>query len=88
MPDVSRKVGKQRVQSASRQCVNVLLTAGVDGEHVPPALQRFPEVLALDVDRQLRANIETLQTQWFVRGLALKKLLRSQPQVRSAFRMC
>ena len=63
------------------QPARVLPCTGVDGEHVPPALQRFPEVLALDVDRQLRANIETLQTQWFVRGLALKKLLRSQPQV-------
>ena len=48
---------------------------------MPPALQRFPEVLALDVDRQLKVNVETLQSQWFVRGLALKKLLRSQPQV-------
>ena len=54
----------------------------MDGEHVQPALQRFPEVLALDVDCQLKANVDTLQTQWFVRGLALKKLLRSQPQVR------
>ena len=61
----------------------VSVRTGVDGEHVPPALQRFPEVLALDVDRQLKGNIETLQTQWFVRGLALKKLLRSQPQVQS-----
>ena len=48
---------------------------------MPSALQRFPEVLALDVNQQLRANAETLQSQWFVRGLALKKLLRSQPQV-------
>ena len=64
---------------SKRSC---FMSAGVEGEHMPPALQRFPEVLALDVERQLRANIETLQSTWFVRGLALKKLLRSQPQVR------
>ena len=46
------------------------------------ALARFPEALALPVDSQLRANVEALQSQWFVRGLALKKLLRTQPQVR------
>jgi len=44
-------------------------------------LTKFPEVLALDVASQLQKNVDTLQSQWFVRGLALKKLLRTQPQV-------
>lgn len=54
----------------------------MDEENIAAALARFPEVLALPVDSQLRANVEALQSQWFVRGLALKKLLRTQPQVR------
>ena len=57
------------------------LPAGVSGENLVPAIARFPEVLALSVDSQLRGNVETLQSEWFVRGLALKKLLRTQPQV-------
>lgn len=57
--------------------------AGVGAEDIAAALARFPEVLALPVDSQLRANVATLQSQWFVRGLALKKLLRTQPQVMS-----
>ena len=52
------------------------------GEDLPAALSKFPEVLALPVDSQLQANVDALQSTWYVRGLALKKLLRTQPQVR------
>ena len=74
------------VEEIKFQClISPLLYAGVGGDDLIPALTRFPEVLALSVESQLQENVATLQSEWFVRGLALKKLLRTQPQVWHTF---
>ena len=75
----SSRVGKQlrHLHGLSDGCGG----PGVKEDTMATVLTKFPEVLALDVASQLQKNVDTLQSQWFVRGLALKKLLRTQPQV-------
>jgi mTERF len=54
---------------------------GITDPDIAAMLKKFPELLRLDVQDRMRANVEFMQTTWNITGSRLVEAVKSQPQV-------
>ena len=61
------------------QAISFLEEQGVEGDDLPKLLKQFPQVLGLK-EEHMNGNMNKMQKQYFVRGPALKNVIKRKPQ--------
>ena len=61
------------------EAISFLEKQGVTGDDLPKVLKQFPQVMGLKPD-SMKGNINKMEKQYFVRGPALKNVIKRKPQ--------
>ncbi|PKA64771.1 hypothetical protein AXF42_Ash016802 [Apostasia shenzhenica] len=63
------------------EMLDYLKSLSLSDDDLHKILKKFPEVLGCDLDGELKANIDTLEREWGIKGSSLRNLLLRNPKV-------
>ena len=69
------------ILSQVNETIETLREIGLTSDEVAQVIRRFPEVLGLDIETRIRANLKKLEKDFFIKGKALPKVILRTPNI-------